>query len=167
MENGPASLKIDTQIVNWAPYKSSPVVRTCDSEDRAENIESARVNDPTIASAVSNGLRFKNKVWITYTVPVSPQSAHSTNHRGFVLRHSDKTEAKKPGILLLHTATGVHDDFLFFTAERYAALGYVIFAADMYGEEAAQLVISHELHDYNCTDCPSVRGIDFSTILMA
>ncbi len=62
------------------------------------------------------------------------------------LAYDDATDAKRPGILVVHEWKGLND-YAKMRAEQLAALGYVAFAVDMYGdgivakdhEEAAKL----------------------------
>jgi dienelactone hydrolase len=53
-----------------------------------------------------------------------------------VLAWDDAQSDRRPGILLVHGGGGL-DEHAKEQAERYAALGYVVLAADMYGPEVA------------------------------
>jgi dienelactone hydrolase len=53
-----------------------------------------------------------------------------------VLASDDARRDKRPGILLAHGGAGL-DDHAKAQARRYAALGYVVFACDMYGDGVA------------------------------
>lgn len=53
-----------------------------------------------------------------------------------VLYRDDTQPAKRPGILLVHGGAGL-DEHARDQARRYAALGYVVFACDMFGDGVA------------------------------
>lgn len=57
-----------------------------------------------------------------------------TNFTGYLVDGSKK-DSPKPGVLVFHGGAGL-DDHARFQAERYASLGYVALAADLYGDEA-------------------------------
>jgi dienelactone hydrolase len=59
-------------------------------------------------------------------------SHEGTNFQGF-LAWDDEAKGKRPGILLVHEFWGLND-YAKKRAEQLAGLGYVVFAADMYGE---------------------------------
>lgn len=42
--------------------------------------------------------------------------------------------SRRPGVLLVHTAVGPHDLYLYWKAEALAALGLVVLIVDMYGD---------------------------------
>lgn len=54
------------------------------------------------------------------------------SYKGF-LAYDDAVKGKRPGILVVHEFWGL-DDYAKKRAEQLAALGYVAFAADMYGD---------------------------------
>ncbi|SHL72393.1 Dienelactone hydrolase [Bradyrhizobium lablabi] len=56
----------------------------------------------------------------------------ATNLRGY-LTFDDKVSARRPGVLVFHEGLGL-GDFEMARARRLAELGYVAFAADMYGD---------------------------------
>ncbi|MBV8296330.1 MAG: dienelactone hydrolase family protein [Acidimicrobiia bacterium] len=70
----------------------------------------------------------------TSALPVSYRD-EDVELTGFVVRHENETAAR-PGILLVHGGAGL-DDHAKGQAARYAALGYVVLACDMYGPGAA------------------------------
>lgn len=53
--------------------------------------------------------------------------------KGHLIHHPDILE-KRPGILIAHAWKGI-DDYILDKANRMAELGYVVFAADVYGKE--------------------------------
>jgi dienelactone hydrolase len=53
-----------------------------------------------------------------------------------VLYRDDTQPGKRPGVLLVHGGAGL-DEHAHDQAQRYAALGYVVFACDMYGGAVA------------------------------
>ena len=58
--------------------------------------------------------------------------------RGFSFEEISPTaRAVKPGILLLHTAVGVHNLFIQLMAERLESIGFKVLFADLYGKNEA------------------------------
>jgi len=94
-------------------------------------------------------------VFVFLFLPITAQAAivsHAVEYkdgdtalRGF-LSYDDQAQGRRPGIVVVHDWTGLND-YAKMRAEQLAALGYVAFAIDMYGngivakdhEEAAQL----------------------------
>jgi len=70
----------------------------------------------------------------TSTVPVSYRD-DDVELNGFVVQ-DDAQSAPRPGLLLVHAGFGL-DDHSKGQAARYAELGYVVFACDMYGPALA------------------------------
>jgi dienelactone hydrolase len=61
-----------------------------------------------------------------------PDKQDNTDLEGF-LAYDDTVKGKRPGVLVVHEWWGLND-FAKKTAERLAKMGYVAFAADMYGK---------------------------------
>jgi dienelactone hydrolase len=66
---------------------------------------------------------------VTQTVPYKQDN---TELQGF-LAYDDSVKGKRPGVLVVHEWWGLNN-FAKKTAERLAKMGYVAFAADMYGQ---------------------------------
>ncbi len=62
--------------------------------------------------------------------------ADGDTHLAGMLVLEESSERERPGILLIHGGAGL-DDHARSQALRYASLGYVVFACDMYGEAVA------------------------------
>jgi dienelactone hydrolase len=63
---------------------------------------------------------------------VIPYSQNGTTLKGY-LAYDDVMSGKRPGVLVVHEFWGLND-FVRQRAEKLAQMGYVAFAADMYGE---------------------------------
>jgi dienelactone hydrolase len=68
----------------------------------------------------------------TRTIPYRDEETALTG----VLAWDDERKDKRPGILLVHGGAGL-DDHARGQASRYAALGYAVFACDMFGDGVA------------------------------
>lgn len=100
--------------------KGSKGVQTAADEACARAIRRARESDPTIRQAAQRGVSFRRQE-IEY-------EACEARFRGFAMVPEGGPAPARllPGVLLVPTAVGVHDDFVAFTAERMAALGCVV-----------------------------------------
>ena len=126
----------------------------------ASLIAKARATDPFIAEFRARGGRFERRR-VTYAVDGTEFEGYSVVGLGpdeATREHDDKTlrsregddspkgppegspkeGALRPGVLIVHTAVGVHDDFMGLCAEQVAAMGYVAFVGDMYGKVEAR-----------------------------
>ena len=116
----------------------------------ASLIVEARATDPFITEFRARGGRFERRR-VTYAVDgtefegfsvvgLGPNEAMDEEGKGEVSRSegSPNQRTMKPGVLIVHTAVGVHDDFMELCAEQVAAMGYVAFVGDMYGKEKAR-----------------------------
>ena len=103
-------------------------IKTDATEESASMFRELRAHDPLVVKRKSEGCPIK-------------QSIVDTEHAKSVLRsfvvEADDGIANKPGLLLLHTAVGVHDSFILYMSERYAASGFIVLVHDMYGRDAA------------------------------
>ena len=104
-------------------------VRTDATAETASVFRELRARDPLVARSREAGCPIRR---------TALDSEHAgTALRSFVVEAVDAAAGKKPGLLLLHTAVGVHDSFVHYLSERYAASGFVVLVHDMYGREAA------------------------------
>ena len=109
-------------------------IRTAASAYTAKILRDARENDPLILASRNMGLALKRMV---VDIIHLDTDLHSYSFELVDPRGGTSNDKKKPGLLLLHTAVGVHDDFMTYTAERYAASGYLVLLWDLYGSSAA------------------------------
>lgn len=109
-----------------------PTQQTSADAASAALIAEARAMDPSIAAVRTGGTGGFERWDVPYMVD-------GVEFEGFAVRvasdGSPEEGEQRPGVLILHTAVGRHDDFMVFCAEKVAAMGYVAFVGDLYGRE--------------------------------
>src|SRR5271170_4171072 len=70
------------------------------------------------------------------TVPVDYSDSQGTPLHGFVV-YDDVNSEKRPGVIVVHDWRGL-TDYTHMRAEMLAKLGYVAFAADIYGHDISK-----------------------------
>jgi dienelactone hydrolase len=70
------------------------------------------------------------------TKPVEYADEKGTTLHGFVV-YDDAIEGKRPGVIVVHDWRGI-TDYTHMRAEMLAALGYIAFAADIYGHDISK-----------------------------
>src|SRR5271167_2237297 len=70
------------------------------------------------------------------TKPVDYADEKGTPLHGFVV-YDDALEGKRPGVIVVHDWRGI-TDYTHMRAEMLASLGYIAFAADIYGHDISK-----------------------------
>jgi dienelactone hydrolase len=100
------------------------------------------------------------------TEPIAYQDA-TTRLTGFLAREEGRTGAR-PGVLVVHGGAGL-DDHARGRARRFAEAGFVVFACDMYGDEAAghRERIMRQIDDLRQSRAALVRRVEAALDVLA
>jgi dienelactone hydrolase len=146
-EDGPSSSSSSSS----SSTTTTTTIRTAATPETAALLREVRETDALVLDALSRGLSLRRTAVDTTHAGTALRSfafefcsssssssgGGSGSGSGGGTKAAPKSSEKKPGLLLLHTAVGVHDDFMLWLAERYAAAGFLVLLHDLYGAVVA------------------------------